>query len=468
MSSEITQKFNCVSCDKFYKNKRRLDLHNRVVHQGLKLKCELCDKKFTHTTNFQSHIKFEHKEAKGLFRCPKCENSYNHPSNLHQHIQTIHEGRRNKCDWCSKTFIQPNGVRRHKRNVHGIRDFYCEICGEVYTKISQLKRHKKNAHGESTSLLLKSNVHGGKKRKCKYCILPYSQHHNLPQMENGGKIQIGPTTVGIVGDQNGAEKILQCCFCYKKKFTKVIRLRMHILRVHENPKDFKCEYCEKLFSAAGNLKQHIETVHKGKKFKCDYCGKLSTKAGHLRTHIKTIHEGIKPEKNPNLFQIKVKKRKICTICGRSCNKFQRHMDTFHNNDSSKSIKKGCHICGQFFHNLANHIRNIHGNGSKMEKNRSLPCNLCNKLYTKHRLENDDEELNDIKNGIKNDIKNDKLVFKCCSDSCEKTFSVAHNLKLHILSVHEGIRRNIHNNGSKMVKHCSLPCNLCNKLYTKHG
>ena len=81
-------------------------------------------------------------------------------------------------------------------------------------------------------------------------------------MENGGKIQI----------QDGAsEIILQCCFCYKKKFNKGIKLRMHILRIHKSPKDLKCEYCEKSFS-------------------------YNT---YLRTHIKTIHEGIKPEKINN-------------------------------------------------------------------------------------------------------------------------------------------------------------------------
>ena len=31
---------------------------------------------------------------------------------------------------------------------------------------------------------------------------------------------------------------------------------------HENVKDYKCESCEKRFGSKGNLKIHIETVHK--------------------------------------------------------------------------------------------------------------------------------------------------------------------------------------------------------------
>ena len=59
----------------------------------------------------------------------------------------------------------------------------------------------------------------------------------------------------------------------------------------------------------------------------------------------------------------------------------------------------------------------------------------------YRLEENNEELpSNIKNDTKNDLKKDKLFFKCCSDTCEKTFSVAHTLKLHIMSVHEGISK----------------------------
>ena len=309
MSSETQLVFNCTECNKFFKNERRLDMHNRVVHQGLKLTCELCDKKFINNSTFYNHIKFEHKEAKGLFRCQKCDNSYNHPSNLNQHKLTVHEGRRLQCDLCGQSFTLSNAVRRHKRNIHGIRDFYCEICGEVCTKISQLKKHKKNVHGEKH--LAKSKIRG-LNRICKYCNISYYQHNNLisTEMENSGKIQI----------QDGAsELILQCCFCYKKKFSRVLKLRMHILRIHKTPKDFKCEYCEKSFPSVRNLKLHIQIIHKGRKIHgCRACGQSFSQQGPLKNHIRSFHDGYKNYK--------------CDSCGESFSEpgnLKKHISTMH-------------------------------------------------------------------------------------------------------------------------------------------
>ena len=49
-------------------------------------------------------------------------------------------------------------------------------------------------------------------------------------------------------------------------------------------------YCEKLFTDAKGLKQHITYIHTiGKQFTCRYCEKLFSTAGTLRTHINNIH-----------------------------------------------------------------------------------------------------------------------------------------------------------------------------------
>ena len=43
-------------------------------------------------------------------------------------------------------------------------------------------------------------------------------------------------------------------------FTQADFLRRHKI-IHEGQKDFKCNYCGKKFSQAGNVRKHIKKVH---------------------------------------------------------------------------------------------------------------------------------------------------------------------------------------------------------------
>ena len=61
-------------------------------------------------------------------------------------------------------------------------------------------------------------------------------------------------------------------------------LKRHINRIHENVKDYKCDYCE------GSLKKHIYIVHEGHKdYECESCDKSFSHEQNLKRHIKTIH-----------------------------------------------------------------------------------------------------------------------------------------------------------------------------------
>ncbi|CAH8821412.1 unnamed protein product, partial [Trichobilharzia szidati] len=52
---------------------------------------------------------------------------------------------------------------------------------------------------------------------------------------------------------------------------------------------FQCSECGKLFSCAGSLKTHTQSVHEGKRYQCDVCGKDSTTAGSLKRHMESVH-----------------------------------------------------------------------------------------------------------------------------------------------------------------------------------
>ena len=42
-------------------------------------------------------------------------------------------------------------------------------------------------------------------------------------------------------------------------------MNMHIAIVHEEKKQFKCEFCYAKFGHKGNLNQHVTAVHDGNK-----------------------------------------------------------------------------------------------------------------------------------------------------------------------------------------------------------
>ena len=169
------------------------------------------------------------------------------------------------------------------------------------------------------------------------------------------------------------------CFHCGRSFTRRDRMKQHIHTVHEGRKDFNCSKCNKSFSVAKTLKQHINTVHEGRKdFKCDKCNKSFTTSMNLKQHILTIHEGRKDF--------------------------------------------NCHQCNKFFtasKNLKQHIHTVH------EGRKDFNCSKCKKSFTTAKvLKNHNHTVHE---GHKD--------YKC--ERCNKLFTTVYNLKLHIHTVHEG-------------------------------
>ena len=76
------------------------------------------------------------------------------------------------------------------------------------------------------------------------------------------------------------DKVNVCDTC-GEAFTNAGNLKVHINRVHKGLKDYQCETCGRDFANTArpinSLKDHIMYVHEGvkkdKKHKCDYCDK---------------------------------------------------------------------------------------------------------------------------------------------------------------------------------------------------
>ena len=71
------------------------------------------------------------------------------------------------------------------------------------------------------------------------------------------------------------------------EFSTAPNLKQHKNSVCNGQKEHKCDSCGKSFSQVGNLKSHINYVHKydQKDNKCGSCEKAFTQVGDLKKHI---------------------------------------------------------------------------------------------------------------------------------------------------------------------------------------
>ena len=90
----------------------------------------------------------------------------------------------------------------------------------------------------------------------------------------------------------------QCPLC-PQVFTRRDNLKQHVLSIH-NGKRYPCELCQKSFTQTGSLNLHVKTAHGGMRVKCDLCDKTYARLHGLRQHYMQAHDG---------------KEVSCTDCG---------------------------------------------------------------------------------------------------------------------------------------------------------
>ncbi|XP_063702483.1 uncharacterized protein LOC134832401 [Culicoides brevitarsis] len=235
--------------------------------------------------------------------------------------------------------------------------------------------------------------------------------------------------------------IITCC---NFKFDKRVALLEHIT-YHQNPEKFKCKECDKQFTAAKKLSNHVKTIHGPRdalKHECQVCGKRFLLSCTLKTHME-IHLTEEEREARTLY---------CDLCGSGCMskyKLEKHMEQVHLNknlyvcdicakvyktksqyryhyttahtEAAKQPKVQCDICEKFFLNeqcLRMHIKGMHA-----ERGNHV-CNVCGKVSQTIRA----------LRSHKRYMHMASRKFAC--NICEKAFKVADALKEH-MQVHLG-------------------------------
>ena len=111
----------CPHCDKS-KHKKSLRRHIKLVHQSIKLKCDLCGLKVTNEEKLRIHIEKVH-----------CEK----------------DGERVKCNFCEKTFSDMQKARFHETTKHNElaeNPFQCPACEKTFKTKPNMQRHVRGKH----------------------------------------------------------------------------------------------------------------------------------------------------------------------------------------------------------------------------------------------------------------------------------------------------------------------------------
>ena len=142
--------FICEQCNLGFKRLRSLKFHMESKHSATKKSylCSTCGQNFFSITGYRQHIAKHNGSTyiKRKFACDHCEKAFRSRSDLQIH-QVVHtKVRAFNCDMCDAQFTQKASLQDHL-NVH-LKKFQCSTCHKAFGRQRYLDSHmKSNCHG---------------------------------------------------------------------------------------------------------------------------------------------------------------------------------------------------------------------------------------------------------------------------------------------------------------------------------
>ena len=192
-----------------------------------------------------------------------------------------------KCKACSKTFFTKGAFKIHSIKEHGptVKETN-EIIPQVGLQSIEKTEKNKLEH------LTVSNQNQVEETG--------TTHTTLDPLNNTYETQLFDSDVSSL--ISGNKKVFQIrktreCHICEKVFTTASSLREHISAVHLKLKPNQCQKCGKTYMYKTTLEGHIKTVHeKEKPFKCEICMKSFKEKNLLNSHKRYAHGNEKGKK----------------------------------------------------------------------------------------------------------------------------------------------------------------------------
>ena len=150
----------CDFCDKTFAFKQSLQRHVKLVHEGIRYKCNYCENKvYSNERCLKNHIKIIHE----IHACDECGKKFTAVESLRNHKIMMHiDEKLGQCDMCDKSFNDAYRLKYHKLQIHDGRTFDCTLCENSFRYKYLLQEHIKA-------------IHEGVKFKCLTCCKEFNR-----------------------------------------------------------------------------------------------------------------------------------------------------------------------------------------------------------------------------------------------------------------------------------------------------
>ena len=407
-------KIECPACGKVFATKQGLLTHKKTVHDGVRHKCDLCDKSYTQASSLKTH-RILHSDKKP-WSC-WCGKSYAEKSTLatHQNVKHNNSGQRYPCTICGKEFGSNGNRKNHEKGVHG-KAHQCAQCNEAFKAGSDLRSHILGIHANteftrnlvqewdrtlgfgSESLPNEDEVaeQPGNIQSEEEMLQSTDANLNVPKVlevaedsnieDQGTQSSMSEADNGDFGEFSGEgeREFARNSFpenpskCKDKpeadNFDETVYERLFVAEQNEHGL-FECDVCDLMYALREELKYHKLVEHEGLRFECSHCDELFLSQTDLGAHRKSCGtpfiKSISPVKTEDLEQSDTSPKKKfkgdplsgrpsileCDVCGFTANRPDRLKEHMLQHDGIRHECKHCKKTFSQWRNLKSHIQN---------------------------------------------------------------------------------------------------------------
>uniref|UniRef100_A0A3B0MZT1 Zinc finger protein, putative n=1 Tax=Theileria annulata TaxID=5874 RepID=A0A3B0MZT1_THEAN len=253
--------YECDICSSVFNDSSNMRRHRLLTHSNeKKYKCKDCNALFTRSDHLKRHLHSHNRKVERLV-CgfDGCKKFFSDSSKL----QTHREIHKKKLD---EDMIIIKGFTVSKIQNNGYSHLVCpfEHCERKFSSYSGINKHIKIHLDPELRIQLKNK---SKVYSCENCYKTFDKKkrllshvektHNSTEKSESNETKLINDRTFYVCPHEGCRKIYTTVSFYlSNKYVQRSNLKMHILRIHDDKVDFKCDDCHKSFKWKKSLKLH--------------------------------------------------------------------------------------------------------------------------------------------------------------------------------------------------------------------
>nr|XP_029733245.1 transcription factor grauzone-like [Aedes albopictus] len=292
--NQLSEEANPVVVEKLTRSKapsaQQKQMEDNFIKKHFPYNCNECSVQFECYISMRRHMIDVH--GKAYIMC--CGVQYTSRYLLFQHVQAVLNPEAFKCKLCDRSYTLRTGYVRHMHRRHPNNDpFRCDQCPKRFPSADLLNRHTAN-HNRFTHKIIKCHICGqrfGRKLRLREHMIAVHEKTAVYVCEICSKsfTRLEMFKEHQMTHEFTAEELKkQCPIC--KRWQKNERLWKNHVDRHKGDGARQCDQCDFVSINSSALKRHIERMHDKKMdCPCEVCGKVYANPKTLKEHVANSH-----------------------------------------------------------------------------------------------------------------------------------------------------------------------------------